>query len=130
MLTVYTYRVHKPDKCFDLSCLPLDSWIETVTDIVSHQTSGTIWFGYLEGWMLTPHEEVVLRKALRQFDCEVVSKYPHSFSHAWKNEIDWVYTDELNGFTDTNDDGSALQHGGSPKHRQPSTKPTAYGFDH
>ena len=115
MLTIYTYHIPKPAECYDMSKLSLeDNFVDTIKSITEHQKSGTIWFGYLEGWMLTPHEEVILRKAIRQFHCIVVTRFPHSFSHAWKNETDWIYTDEKhNGPTDSDNDGRALQHGSS-----------------
>ena len=89
-----------------------DNFVETIASIAEHQTSGTIWFGYLEGWMLTPYEEVILRKAIRTFHCIVVSRFPHSFSHAWKNETDWVYTSSLtNGPPDSHNNGRTLHDG-------------------
>jgi hypothetical protein len=89
-----------------------ESFADTIKSISEHQTSGTIWFGYLEGWMLTPYEEVILRKALRTFHCIVVTRFPHSFSHAWKNETDWVYTEPPNhGSPDTHNNGGTLHDG-------------------
>jgi hypothetical protein len=116
MLTIYTYPIPKPAECYDMSRLSLeDNFVDTIKSICEHQTSGTIWLGYLDGWMLTPYEEVSMRKALRTFHCIVVSRYPHSFSHAWKNETDWVYTtDPKNGSTHTHHDGRTVQHGSSP----------------
>ena len=128
MLTVYTYKIPKPAGCFDLSIIPLDQWMETILDIVSHQTKGIIWLGYLDGWMLTPHEEVVLRKALRQFQCILITHFPFSLSHAWKNEIDWVYTVQLNGSTNTDNNGGTLHDGGTPKHRHISSGSPSYGI--
>ena len=122
MLTVYTYKVPKPSGCFDLSIVPLDQWMETVLDLVAHQTEGTLWFGYLDGWMLTPHEEVVLRKAIRKFQCIVVSQFPLAFSQAWKNEIDCVYTDpQYNGLTNTHNDGRSLHNGSTTQYGYSST---------
>jgi hypothetical protein len=113
MLTIYTYRIPKPAECYDMSRLSLEeSFVDTIKSISEHQTSGTIWFGYLEGWMLTPYEEVILRKALRTFHCIVVTRFPHSFSHAWKNETDWVYTEPPNhGSPDTHNNGRTLHDG-------------------
>lgn len=89
-----------------------DSFVDTIKSISEHQTSGTIWFGYLEGWMLTPYEEVILRKALRTFHCIVVTRFPHSFSSAWKNETDWVYTEPPNhGPPDSHNNGRTLHDG-------------------
>lgn len=112
MLTVYTYRVPRPPNCFDVSGLPLDELCDTVLDICAHQRDIVLWFGYLDGWMLTPREEVLLRKAIRQFSCVVVSHFPLAFSHAWKNEIDKVYTEGLHGDSQAHDDGRAVHHGG------------------
>lgn len=122
MLTVYTYKIPKPSGCFDLSVVPLDQWIENVLDLVAHQTTGTLWFGYLDGWMLTLHEEVVLRKAIRKFQCIVVSQFPLAFSQAWKNEIDCVYTDpQYNGLTNTHNDGRSLHNGSTTQYGYSST---------
>lgn len=89
-----------------------ESFVDTIKSISEHQTSGTIWFGYLEGWMLTPYEEVILRKALRTFHCIVVTRFPQSFSHAWKNETDWVYTEPPNhGSPDSHNNGRTLHDG-------------------
>jgi len=110
MLTIYTYPIPKPPNCYDMSRLSLeDTFVDTIKSFSDHQTTGTLWLGYLDGWMLTPCEEVILRKAIRTFNCIVVSKFPHSFSHAWKNEIDWVYTiNPNNGPSHTHDNGSSL----------------------
>jgi hypothetical protein len=130
MLTVYTYKIPKPAGCFDLSILPLDKWMDTVLDITAHQTTGVLWFGYLDGWMLTPHEEVVLRKAIRQFNCILITQFPFSLSQAWKNEIDWVYTVEPNGSANTHNNGRLIHDGGSPQHRHASSGSSPYGFGH
>jgi hypothetical protein len=110
MLTIYTYRIPKPAECYDLSRLSLeDNFVDTILSITAHQTTGTLWFGYLDGWMLTPCEEVLLRRAIRTFNCIVVSRFPHSFSHAWKNETDRIYTvDPYNGSPYTHNDGRPL----------------------
>jgi hypothetical protein len=104
--------------------------MDTVLDITAHQTTGVLWFGYLDGWMLTPHEEVVLRKAIRQFNCILITQFPFSLSQAWKNEIDWVYTVEPNGSANTHNNGRIVHDGGSPQHRHPSSGSSPYGFSH
>ena len=73
MLEVYTFKVERPPHWIDLSMTPLEELAQTVEDICVHQTDVRLWFGYLDGWMLTPHEEVILRKALRKFTCGVVA---------------------------------------------------------
>ena len=108
MLTVYTYPIPKPSDCFDLSGLPLDELCESALSIFEHQKDATIWLGYLDGWMLSPIEAVRLRKPLRAFHCIVVSKHPMSFSHSWKNEIDWIYTIPGNGDPRVNNNDSSI----------------------
>lgn len=92
MLTVYTYLHERPPGALDLSTLPLDQLADAVLDICHHQTSAYIWFGYLDGWMLTPTEEILIRKGLRKFPCGLVTHFPLALSHAWQNEIDKVFT--------------------------------------
>jgi hypothetical protein len=95
-----------------MSSLSIDEMVSAISSLCTHHTSGTVWFGYLEGWMLTPQEEVRLRPALRQFHCLVVARHPTAFSYAWKNEIDTIYTSEdhqlSNGHSDTDHDGGSL----------------------
>lgn len=96
MLTVYTYRIPKPAPCYDLSSLSITDMVDAVVSLCQHQTSGTVWLGYLDGWMLTPQEEVQLRAALRIFSCVLVSRFPLALSRSWKNEIDTIYTTNPN----------------------------------
>lgn len=99
MLVVYTYPTTRPADAMDLSVLPLDEVCEAAMTICEHHKTGKIWLGYLDGWMLTPREEVVMRRLIRNFACSLVSKYPVSLPHAWKNEIETIYTAPLNGGT-------------------------------
>ena len=118
MLTVYTYLERCPSEAVDLSAIPLDELAAAVLDVCQHQTSARIWLGYLEGWMLTPQEEVLLRQAVRKFDCGLVTHFPLSLSHAWQNEIRTIYTADPNGAPNANDNGGALQHGSPAGHGQ------------
>lgn len=111
MLTVYTYPQSRLSNTIDMSTIPLSELADTVTDIVNHQKDVRLWFGYLEGWMLTPQEEVLLRKAIRKFDCFVVSLFPLAFSQSWKNEIHSIYTERPHGDSDTHHNGSAIYDG-------------------
>jgi hypothetical protein len=95
MLTVYTYPVPRPAGALDLSLMPLDELADAVSDICNHQRDAVLWFGYLDGWMLVPREEVLIRKALRKFPCVLVTSFPLALSPAWKNEIDVLYTQPL-----------------------------------
>ena len=120
MLTVYTYLQKKPANCLDLSTVPLDQLVESSLAIVRHQKNVHIWFGYLDGWMLSPQEETQLRKILRAFPCSVVSCFPISFSHAWKNEIETIYTAQVNGDSHPHHNGCAVHDGSSFGHKQVS----------
>ena len=120
MLTVYTYSIPKPANAFDLSEIPLDELADAATAILTHHKTAVIWFGYLEGWMLTAMEEVQLRKVIRAFPCIVVSRVPLSFSNAWKNEIDSVYTAPLNGHPNSDNDGGAVHDGREDEHNNAS----------
>lgn len=113
MLIVYTYPRFRPKHTIDLSSIALNELAQTIQDIVHHQKDVELWFGYIDGWMLTPHEEVILRKAIRKFECHVVSFFPLAFSQSWKNEIRSIYTDRPHGDSDTHNNGSSV-HYGSP----------------
>lgn len=111
MLTVYTTKIAKPEKAIDLSSVPLDELVDAALSVYTHYTTGEVWFGYLDGWMLSPREEVLLRKVIRKFDCFLVSYFPLSLSQSWKNEIKTIYTNELNGDTNTDHNGRSLHDG-------------------
>jgi hypothetical protein len=116
MLTVYTYSVPKPDKSIDLSEIPLNELAQAAQSVFQHQKDIHVWLGYLEGWMLTPHEEVILRSMIRKFQCSLVTRFPHSLSHAWKNEIKTIYTSPLNGDPATDNHGRSLHDGCAFEH--------------
>lgn len=111
MLTVYTFIASKPAGSIDLSETPLHELAEAAQAIFQHHKEGHIWLGYLEGWMLTAHEEVILRGIIRKFKCSLVTRFPHSLSHAWKNEIDTIYTSPLNGDSSAHNNGCSLHDG-------------------
>lgn len=112
MLTVYTYAVPRPPKSLDLSIVSLDELADTIQDICAHQQGVHLWFGYLDGWMLTPREEVLIRNAIRTFECSLVTAFPLALSQAWKMEVRTIYTDPRNGSPYTHDNGRALHDGG------------------
>jgi len=116
MLTVYTYRVPVPHGAIDLSGLPLDELADAALAIFHHQKEATIWFGYLDGWMLTPPEETRLRAVLRAFPCCLVTHFPFALSHAWKNEIETIYTADPNGLSNSDYNGCALRDGSASEH--------------
>lgn len=130
MLTVYTYPIPKPANVFDVSGISLDELVDACLAILHHQKSAHIWFGYLDGWMLNPREEVLLRKVIRTFPCTIVTHFPLALSQSWKNEIDTIYTSPLNGDPNTDNNGSALHHRSSSEHEQPHLQPTVERNDH
>jgi hypothetical protein len=119
MLTVHLYRAQRPPQALDLSLTPLEDLAESALAFHAHQTSGSIWFGYLDGWMLTPQQEARLRPAIRKFNCELITAFPLSLSHAWQNEIDTIYTSDPNGPSYTHNDGRAVHDGSQTGHGHP-----------
>ena len=116
MLTVYTYPFPRPSHALDLSLIPLDELPTAVMDIHDHQRDAVLWFGYLDGWMLTPREEVLLRKVIRKFDCILFTCFPLSLSFAWQNEIDVIYTARPHGASHINHDGRVVHDGRTFEH--------------
>ena len=115
MLFVYTYPRTKESGWFDVSDT-LDTFTDTAISIFNHHKTATLWFGYLEGWMLTPHEEARLRKVIRTFPCHVVTREPLSFSQAWKNEIEMIYTTPPHGDSDIDHHGGSVHTGCEAEH--------------
>ena len=111
MLEVYTYPISRPTGVIDLSLTPLDELPTAVLDICHHQRDATLWFGYLDGWMMTPREEVLLRKALRKFECILFTCVPLALPLAWQNEIRTIYTANPHGASHINHDGRAVHDG-------------------
>lgn len=125
MLTVYTIPVPRPPEAIDLSGLPLDELVDAALAVRAHQTSAAIWFGYLEGFMLTPQEETQLRSVLRAFPCSVVCSMPLFLPHAWKMEVDTMYTTDPNGVPNSHDNGRPLHDGRSTGHDDASGAPAS-----
>lgn len=117
MLVVYTTRETKPVGCLDVSTVALDDLAATVEDICRHQTTGHIWLGYLDGWMLSPTDEVRLRPALRKFTCSLITLFPLALPLAWKNEIQTLYTVSPNGHSNSDNNGRAVHDGSATRHR-------------
>jgi hypothetical protein len=109
MLTIYTTRTDPPPDALSFADTHLDVLVETLQTVLTHRSATKIWLGYLEGWMLTPIEETNLRNVLRSLDCFLVCQYPHSFSHAWKNETQVIHgLLPTNGYSETYNDGSSI----------------------
>jgi hypothetical protein len=118
MLNIYTFPKKSPKHCIDLSGIPLDELVGAALAVYAHQRNVEVWFGYLDGWMLTPQEETQLRKVVRAFPCGVVSCFPVSFSHAWKNEINTIYTAQVNGDSNSDNNGCSVHNGSTFGHEQ------------
>jgi hypothetical protein len=121
MLTVYVYTTTKPPGCFDLSLEPLATLTDVALGILSHHKTASLWFGYLEGWMLDPTEETRLRSVLRAFECYVMTREPFSFSQAWKNEIRVVHLQPPHGASNTHYDGCTV-HSERPIEHESTTR--------
>jgi len=90
MLTVYTVPVPRKPEWIDLSGIPLDELVDSALAVLAHQPIATVWFGYLEGFMLTSQEEIRLRPVLRAFPCHVVCSMPLLLPFAWKTETETI----------------------------------------
>ena len=130
MLEVYTYCISRPARAIDLSLTPLEELSTAVLDIYDHQREGTLWFGYLDGWMLTPREEVLMRKALRKFDCILFTAVPLALPFAWQNEIRTIYTRDPHGDSHINNDGSLVHDGREIEHRHSGSGTSFERIDH
>jgi hypothetical protein len=119
MLTVYLYNAPRPPGCFDLSYEPISSLVDAAIGIYTHHKTATLWFGYLEGWMLDAAEETKLRMVIRAFHCHVVTREPFSFSQAWKNEINVIHVNPSHGESNTHNDGRFV-YGERPIEHEPS----------
>ena len=98
--------------------------------VFSHHKTATIWFGYLEGWMLDPMEETRLRPVIRELDCHVITREPISFSQAWKNEMLVIHLQPLHGVSHTHNDGRFVHSERETEHQAPSGVPPIDGLDH
>ena len=130
MLTVYLYNTAKPSGCFDLSYELVQDMVQVAMSILAHHKTGVVWLGYLEGWMLDAPDEAKLRTLIRNFHCHVVTREPLSFSQAWKNEIDHVYTSEAHGPPRIDHNGGSVQRQRAIEHEPPSGVPPINGFYH
>jgi hypothetical protein len=130
MLDVYMYPIPRPPGSLDLSQTPLDSLADAVVDICDHQRDVVLWFGYLDGWMLNPREEALIRKALRKFTCILVSCVPLALSVAWQNELRTIYTAKPYGATHIDDNGSAVHDGSKTGYGDSGEHTTAGQFNH
>jgi len=97
----------------DLSKIPSASLADECDSVTNHHTKCAVFLGYLEpGWMIEPSHQTRIRRLIRKFDVGLVSHFPESIPHSWKNEIDIFYTDRplnQNGNSSSVHDGSSIQ---------------------
>lgn len=100
-------------KTHDLSKIPSSQLVIECESIVDHHSSACIFLGYLEpGWMLSSTDQTRIRKLIRKFDVYMVSYFPESIPHSWKNEIHTFYTQaplNQNGNSNSINDGGSVQ---------------------
>ena len=100
---------HETHRFLDLSKVNSNELANESESIVSHHSNCVVFLGYLEpGWMLSPPDQTRLRKLFRKFPVAFVSFYPESLPYSWKTDIDTIYTDNPNGFTDSINNGSII----------------------
>ena len=125
MLTVYTVQIPKDPSWIDLSSTPLAELVDAALAVLSHQKTATVWFGYLEGFMLTPQEETRLRPVLRAFSCHLVCTLPFLLPYAWKTDVEAIYTVNPNGGSDSHNHGGPVLDGRAPGHNDARGAPAA-----
>ena len=130
MLDVYTYRIPRPSDVLDLSLIPLEDLPTTVIDICDHQRDVVLWFGYLDGWMMSPREEVLIRKALRTFHCILFTCVPLALPLAWQNEIQTIYTADPYGGSNINHNGCTVHDGRETEHRHTGARTPTQRIDY
>jgi len=130
MLTVYTYKVPVPAGYINFSNLLLSELVDSALAVYSHQKDAKVWFGYLDPWMLTPQEDVLLRKVIRAFPCGLVTHFPLALSQSWKNEVDIIYTADVNGNSDSHHNGCSVHNGSSSGHNTSSSESPSHGEHH
>lgn len=100
---------HETQRFLDLSKISTTELANESDSVVSHHSNCVVYLGYLEpGWMLTLPEQTRMRKLFRKFPVAIVSLFPESLPYSWKTDIDTIYTDNPNGFTDSINNGSII----------------------
>lgn len=116
---------HERGVYIDLSKLPSNELLAEVANAEQHISEASIFLGYLEpGWMLLPHSQTLMRRAIRKFRIGMVCHYLESLPHSWKNEIDVLYIvnpNKQNGDSKAINDGSAVQYESTVRHDETPT---------
>lgn len=92
MLNIYTciqYCLRElPPDTIDLSKVMSSELCDKLDTIYSHHKSGNVYIGFLEPLlMLTPQEEVRVRKIFRRFEVFMIVANPFILPFSWKNGI-------------------------------------------
>ena len=90
MLNIYTniqYCLDElPNDCIDLSKVMSSVLCERLETIYNHHKTGNVYVGFLEPLlMLSPQEEVRIRKIFRKFEVYLVCGNPFILPFSWKN---------------------------------------------
>lgn len=116
---------HETYRFLDLSKVNSNELANESDSIISHHSNCIVYLGYLEpGWMLIPPDQTRLRKLFRKFPVAVVSFFPESLPYSWKTDIEIIYTEKSNGFSDSIDDGSVVHDKPKDGHNKASRKST------
>jgi hypothetical protein len=127
-------RDHPLTALLDWSDSSPEELVTLAETAVQHHTDVVVFLGALEGWMLSPLQEIRMRPLIRKFPVAVVCKYPVGLSAAWKNELSAIHVAYGNhGYTHSHDDGRAgthavpNEHGHSPEQAAHSVAPAQGG---
>lgn len=100
---------HTIGQYIDLSKIPSNELLMEISNAEQHIANASIFLGYLEpGWMLISTHQTLLRSAIRKFRVGLVCNYLESLPHSWKNEIDILYTSDVNN---KNGDSQTINNG-------------------
>ena len=103
------FQTHK--NVIDLSKVSVNKLSEECDSIIAHHSDCAVFFGYIEpGWMLDPVDQTRIRKCFRKFSVGMVTGFPESIPHSWKNGIDTFYFSvNQNESSNSFNDGSSIQ---------------------
>ena len=115
---------HETYRFLDLSKVNSNELANESDAIVSHHSNCVVYLGYLEpGWMLIPPDQTRLRKLFRKFPVAVISFFPESLPYSWKTDVETIYTEKSNGFSNPIDDGSLVHDKPKDGHDKAARKP-------
>lgn len=117
---------HETQRFLDLSKVNSNELANESESIVSHHSNCVVFLGYIEpGWMLTSPDQTRIRKLFRKFPVALISFYPESLPYSWKTDIETIYTDGSNGYSNSIDNGSTLHDKPKNGHIKASRKSAA-----